>query len=520
VSAAAPASGDTVSDGCQQGVSSALGDACQQGVSGALGDGGQGGVGIGPGELAFKVKQVKTKVTKREKRNEKGEVVSVSWDVQVGSALLRVYFTPSGEREFYTVSYWVDGKRKRQVLPSLEKAIDEAKETGKQLNKGDKGAAEFSGVQRVACLRALQLLAPTGIAIEMGAAMVARFHLKIGDRATMDEVIACYDRYHPVGMESKRVAEVVKECVEQKEQDKLSDRYVKQLKYDLDRFALRFKNDIGDVTGRDIDTWLRELGVSGRTRNNIRMSVQTLFGFAKAKRYLPKANDEMDAVPVAKELDGAIEIFTPAELREVMSMAGADMVPFLAIGAFAGVRHAEIQRLDWKDVRFDAGIIEIHAGNAKTATRRTVPILPNLRAWLVEHKQEAGPVCGFANVTDQIVSLVTKINHRREERAEGREQNGKLQMADGQEAPEFKWKHNGLRHSFISYRVAAIKSVAQVALEAGNSPAMIFSNYRELVTPQDAEGWFAIYPPGFNRRGAKNAEKKNLAAKSAKRGGK
>ena len=44
------------------------------------------------------------------------------------------------------------------------------------------------------------------------------------------------------------------------------------------------------------------------------------------------------------------------------------MVPFLAIGAFAGVRHAEIQRLDWKDVRFDAGIIEIHAGNAKTAT--------------------------------------------------------------------------------------------------------------------------------------------------------
>ena len=59
---------------------------------------------------------------------------------------------------------------------------------------------------------------------------------------------------------------------------------------------------------------------------------------------------------------------------------------------------------------------------------------------------------------------------------------------------EFKWKHNGLRHSFISYRVAVIKNVAQVALEAGNSPAMIFSNYRELVTPQDAKAWFAIVP--------------------------
>jgi len=54
------------------------------------------------------------------------------------------------------------------------------------------------------------------------------------------------------------------------------------------------------------------------------------------------------------------------------------------------------------------------------------------------------------------------------------------------------WKHNALRHSFISYRVAAIQNVPQVALEAGNSPAMIFANYREVVTPEDAKTWFAI----------------------------
>lgn len=59
---------------------------------------------------------------------------------------------------------------------------------------------------------------------------------------------------------------------------------------------------------------------------------------------------------------------------------------------------------------------------------------------------------------------------------------------------EFKWQHNGLRHSFISYRVAVVKNVTQVALEAGNSPAVIFSNHRELVTPQDAKEWFSIRP--------------------------
>ena len=35
----------------------------------------------------------------------------------------------------------------------------------------------------------------------------------------------------------------------------------------------------------------------------------------------------------------------------------------------------------------------------------------------------------------------------------------------------------------------------QVALEAGNSPAIIFKNYRELVTEEAAGEWFGIVPP-------------------------
>ena len=56
------------------------------------------------------------------------------------------------------------------------------------------------------------------------------------------------------------------------------------------------------------------------------------------------------------------------------------------------------------------------------------------------------------------------------------------------------WKHNALRHSFISYRVAQIQNLAQVALEAGNSPRMVFPNYRELVRAADVEKWFSVTP--------------------------
>ena len=56
------------------------------------------------------------------------------------------------------------------------------------------------------------------------------------------------------------------------------------------------------------------------------------------------------------------------------------------------------------------------------------------------------------------------------------------------------WPRNVLRHSFISYRIAKVKSVDQVALEAGNSPTIIFKHYRELTTEDQADAWFAILP--------------------------
>jgi hypothetical protein len=65
---------------------------------------------------------------------------------------------------------------------------------------------------------------------------------------------------------------------------------------------------------------------------------------------------------------------------------------------------------------------------------------------------------------------------------------------DPTKARQVKWKKNALRHSFISYRVAETQDVAQVALEAGNSPQIIFEHYRELVRLKEAQAWFAIEP--------------------------
>jgi integrase len=150
--------------------------------------------------------------------------------------------------------------------------------------------------------------------------------------------------------------------------------------------------------------------------------------------------------------------------------------------SFAGLRSAEIDRLDWSKVNFESGYITVDASIAKTNSRRLVPITDNLRAWLAPLAKKRGPVFDGQNLSRSIRVLVDGT------RPEGLDENGE------RHEPVVKWKHNALRHSFCSYRLAKEKNAAQVSLEAGNSPQMIFKHYRELVTEAEATEWFGIMP--------------------------
>ena len=52
----------------------------------------------------------------------------------------------------------------------------------------------------------------------------------------------------------------------------------------MGKFEEQFRCNIGAVTSVEIDDWLRKSGLSPRSRNNLRNSVQTLFSFAKTRR--------------------------------------------------------------------------------------------------------------------------------------------------------------------------------------------------------------------------------------------
>ena len=135
------------------------------------------------------------------------------------------------------------------------------------------------------------------------------------------------------------------------------------------------------------------------------------------------------------------------------------------------VRRAKERKasLEWQDINFERAHIHVAKAKAKTATRRLVPIQPNLMQWLSPYRGQTGVVFSSEHAAIRAIARAKKILG--------------------------KWSSNALRHSYATYRLAQCKDAARVAIEMGNSPQMLFRNYRELSDEQDAAAWFSLIPP-------------------------
>ena len=382
--------------------------------------------------------------------------------------------------ERFFVVYYDGAKRKKLTLSSLAEAKREAALHATKLANGENEVLRLTSTDRTIYVQAVQQLRPLNVPLNVAVREYASAVKNLPEGATLKEAVDFFRKRNPASLERRTVREAADEMLAAKRAANLSEVHLKDLDCRLNRFADAFQMNISGVSGTMIQKWLDAMKGSGRTKVNYLRVISSLFRFSIRRKYLPKdALDEIAAVQQAKEDSGEIEIFTPGEMQEILSAARPEMVPWLAIAAFAGLRTAEVQRLDWSEVNLAQRHIEIKASKAKTAARRLIPITDNLAAWLAPYVQPFGKLTDYTSWWNQFGKLADEVSRQRKER--------------GQPC-QFDWKHNALRHSFISYRVAAIQNVAQVALEAGNSPQMIFSNYRQLVTEAEAAKWFAIKP--------------------------
>jgi integrase len=404
--------------------------------------------------------------------------------VKVGDVVIKIYKrtrpTVNGNtRTIWEVANYVGGRRRLQSFSDQTAARDEAQRIGRLLSRGESTAANFRGTDAASYGRAVEIIRNAGLEtpLELVASMYVEA-VKILGSEKIVEAAKEYIRRNPVERRQRTVREVADELIELKTKRGASERYLQDLKYQLNKLTEKFSSvNVDAVTTGDLQLWFDTLTAAPRTIRNIRSAAAVIFRFAESRCYIGKGENPATATDKIKAKNSDdIEIYSPNEIARLLAAAPDSIRLTMAIQAFTGIRTAELMRLDWQAVKLERRHIEITAANAKTASRRIVPILPNLAAWLKFNANKTGKI--FPSGADYYHELMreTASNTKTEK------------------LPAVELKHNALRHSFISYRCADIQNVAQVALEAGNSPAMIFGHYRELVTAEDAKTWFTIAP--------------------------
>jgi integrase len=306
---------------------------------------------------------------------------------------------------------------------------------------------------------------------ELSAIIQARQELAKHGKTIDDAATFYLDYLERIRRCNVTVEDLTKEVLEAKRRAGMSVIYIDDLKKRLARFCADFgERTIAGITVEELDNWLRALPGSPKSRANYRANIGVLFSYATKRRMLdfnPIAHTAKPKLP-----DNPPEIFTADELRSLLEAAqrtAPDVLPMLAIGAFSGLRDAEIKRLDWSEIDQKRGHIEVKAAKAKSARRRIVPMQPNLLQWLQ----------AYAGMTGAVVA----VNWRK-----------KLD-AVRKAAKLARWPQNGLRHSYASYRLAAIHDAPRVASELGHaSPQMLYSTYRELVLPEESERYWKLVP--------------------------
>jgi len=379
-----------------------------------------------------------------------------------------VYRRKTPQRNFaYMVANYSGEKRRFDSYATEAESMEAAEKLARQLATRDTIGATMTKADCLQYAAAVQDLKPFGITLPAAVAAIIEAVKLTGDLPGVSAAARFYKAKHKT-ITPTSVADVVGELLKLKKSRGNAERYVSDLKNRLEKVSDAFKCNIGSVTTPDLQAWLDGLKLSSQSYANFRRVAHLLFEFAVARGYAldnPAAKVERPKIRNAE-----VEIFTPDETQKLLAEASEDFLPCLAIGMFAGLRSAEIERLEWKDVDLKQGHIVVSASNAKTASRRIVPIAENLAEWLKPCAKKTGSLWAHSSIA---------FYKRQEATAK---------------AAGVTWKGNGCRHSFASYSFALCADAGRVAGYCGNSAAVIHRHYRQLATPADAQDFFNVKP--------------------------
>ncbi|WP_029190634.1 tyrosine-type recombinase/integrase [Verrucomicrobium spinosum] len=294
--------------------------------------------------------------------------------------------------------------------------------------------------------------------------------------ADLRTVVADYLRRHNLTQRSVNLKDAAESYLEAREGNHLAPRSLGDVRARLRRFYGDMPADcrVSDLERSDVRSWLEGLGLAAQTQRNFQRVLHTFFEWGKERGYceenpaaIPRANTKRN-----KTAARPVEIFTPAELRLILETCPQELLAFHVLGAFCGIRTAELERLKWSDVDFERALVSVSPEQSKTAARRFVPLPDAAKMWLLRIEDRGGAV----------------TRH-------GLESHASRQFRIALAKKGLPWKQNGMRHSFASYALALHEDAPKVSLWLGqSSPGVVFRHYRERATKTDAQAYFNTSP--------------------------
>ena len=269
------------------------------------------------------------------------------------------------------------------------------------------------------------------------------------------------------------VREAIEECITNKRAINLRPYYLKELERYLRKFlAPHFAAPIHSLTHHELERMLSSIRTPGG-RNTAIGKLCALFSWAFKRDYIER--DPMRKIQRARQEFDAPKILSPSESRDLLSATGEtapDLISYMALGLYAGIRPHELKALDWSAIDLHRGLARIDAAASKVRRRRIVPLAPIALDALTRVKSQHGPVLPVSRL---------QFNYRRR----------RVLTALGWNPI---WPHDLLRHTAASYLLALHQDAGKVSLWLGNSPGILLRHYHELVSPEDCAKFWAVGP--------------------------
>lgn len=309
-----------------------------------------------------------------------------------------------------------------------------------------------------------------------------------------EKAVAHYVKWNDTRKQSTTLSRAVGLYLDALEAERKSQTYINTQKHRLERFTADFSPSciVAMISPEKIEKWIKNLKTMAykavakdrherietnieatpETKNNYRRTLSALFNFCFRKDFIQRNPiEKVSAITKGKKEP---EIYKVDEVRYMMNSSPekSEIRAFLAIGAFGGLRVAEIQRLTWDRVHLKEKEIVLDASITKTSQRRIVKMTDNLVEWLTPYISEmlqGGHVIKNRNIF-------------------------RKELEKFREANKINWIDNGLRHSGASYYLALTKNANETAEQMGHSVAVLKNNYMGLVRAEDAVKYFQIKP--------------------------